>query len=127
LNACGTATTAGSGAASWHPYITGYTPSVTPCGSGYPATRDFTLASDPGSTLVLDEGGSLCGLGHDGATYRGYFAGEPKADGYRFAIVGNWPVDPGLDGPARRAYRRRDRPRHVVRAHPARSYTGTLS
>lgn len=95
---CGTANIAGYGAASWDLYVTGFTSIPSPCGSTYTATTDFTLASDPGSTLVLDEGGSLCGLGHDGAAYRGYFAEGSKAFGHPFAFVGSWTVDPASTG-----------------------------
>jgi hypothetical protein len=95
---CGRANIAGYGAASWNLYVTGFTSIPSPCGSTYTATTDFTLASDPGSTLVLDEAGSLCGLGPDGAAYRGYFAEGSKAFGHPFAFVGNWNVDPASTG-----------------------------
>ena len=95
---CGTANIAGYGAATWNFYVTGGTTVVSPCGSSYTATTYFTLVSDPGSTLVLDEGGSLCGLGHDGAAYLGYFNEGSKAFGHPFAIVGSWTVDPASTG-----------------------------
>jgi hypothetical protein len=123
---CGTANLAGYGAASWSLYVTGNTNTLTPCGSTYTATTYFTLAGDPGSTLVLDEGGNLCGLGHDGAAYRGYFAEGSKAFGHPFAIVGNWSVDPtstgefsGLAGSGTDLV-------NIVGAHVAGSYSGTL-
>lgn len=123
---CGTANIAGYGAAIWNLYVTSNTNVVSPCGSTYTATTYFTLASNPGSTLVLDEGGSLCGLGHDGAAYRGYFNEGSKAFGHPFEIVGNWTVDPastgqflGLTGSGT------DRVR-VAGAHAAGSYSGTL-
>lgn len=123
---CGTANLAGYGAASWNLYITGYTPSLTPCGSGYTATTEFTLAGEPGSTLVLDEGGSLCGLGPDGAAYHGYFAEGSKAYGHPFAIVGNWTVDPDSTGQfAGRTGSGTDLV-NLAGAHVAGSYSGTL-
>lgn len=87
---CGTANIAGYGPASWDLFVLGNTNVDSPCGSTYQAQTDFTLASDPSSTLVLNESGDLCGLGHDGAAYRGYFANGPKALGHPFAIVGSW-------------------------------------
>jgi hypothetical protein len=123
---CGTANLAGYGAASWSLYVTGNTNTFTPCGSTYTATTYFALAGDPGSTLVLDEGGNLCGLGHDGAAYRGYFAEGSKAFGHPFAIVGNWSVDPtstgkfsGLAGSGTDLV-------NIVGAHVAGSYSGTF-
>jgi hypothetical protein len=124
--ACGTADIAGYGAASWNMYVTSATASETPCGSTYTATTEFTLADDPGSTLVVDEGGSLCGLGHDGASYRGYFAGGPRDYGHPFAIVGSWIVDPvstgqfsGLAGAGTDLVK-------IAGAHFGGSYSGTL-
>ncbi len=123
---CGTANIAGFGAASWSFYTLGFTAGPGPCGSTYQATADFTLASDPGSTLVLDEGGSLCGLGDEGAAYRGYLAEGPQAFGHPFAIVGSWTVDPastgqfvGLAGSGTDLV-------NVAGAHAAGSYSGTL-
>lgn len=96
--ACGTANIAGYGAASWNLFVTGATGVVSPCGSTYTATTYFRLVSDPGSTLVLDEGGTLCGLGHDGAAYLGYFDEASQAFGHPFDIVGSWAVDPASTG-----------------------------
>jgi hypothetical protein len=95
---CGTADIAGYGAASWNMYITGSAITPTPCDSTYTATTYFTLAGEPGSTLVVDESGNLCGLGHDGAAYRGYLNGGPNSYGHPFAIVGNWTVDRDSSG-----------------------------
>ena len=95
---CGTANLAGYGAASWNLFITGYGPDYSACGSTYAATTYFTLSSDPASTLVLDETGNLCGLGHDGANYRSYFVQGSQAFGHPFAIVGNWTVDAASTG-----------------------------
>jgi hypothetical protein len=95
---CGTADLAGYGAASWNMYVTNAIAVPTACGSSYTATTQFTLASDPSSTLVLDEAGSLCGLGHDGAAYRGYFNEPSQAYGHPFAIVGSWSVDAASTG-----------------------------
>ncbi len=95
---CGTANIAGYGAARWDWYVLGFTGAPGACGSTYQAMTEFTLASDPGSTLVVDEQGNLCGLGDDGAAYRGYFAGGPKDFGRPYAIVGNWTVDPASTG-----------------------------
>ncbi|MBO0863803.1 MAG: hypothetical protein J2P16_01875 [Mycobacterium sp.] len=95
---CGTASIAGYGDASWNFYVTGATSVPTACGSSYVATTQFTLASDPASTLVLDEAGSLCGLGHDGAAYRGYFAEGSQAYGHPFVILGSWTVDSASTG-----------------------------
>lgn len=123
---CGTATLAGYGAASWDLYPTAYTPSVTPCGSSYAATTYFTLANDPGSTLVVDEAGSFCGLGHDGAAYRGYFNEGSKAYGHPFAIVGGWTVDPASTGQfSGLAGSGTDRV-NIAGAHVGGSYSGTL-
>jgi hypothetical protein len=86
---CGTANIAGYGAATWNfGNVTNPTLSDTPCGTTYTATTTFTLLSDPSSTLVLDESGNICGLGHDGAAYRGYFAEGPNAAGHPYTIVG---------------------------------------
>jgi hypothetical protein len=74
---CGTANIADYGAATWNFYTTSGTGVFSPCGSTYTATTYFTLVSDPGSTLVLDESGSLCGLGHDGAARQLHPAGPP--------------------------------------------------
>lgn len=95
---CGTADLAGYGVANWNVYITGYAPEYSACGSRYTATTYITLSNDPASTLVLNEVGSLCGLGHDGAAYRGYFVQGSQAFGHPFAIVGNWTVDAASTG-----------------------------
>jgi hypothetical protein len=95
---CATANLGGYGAASWNMFITGYGPEYSPCGSTYAATTYLTLASDPASTLVLDETGNLCGLGHDGANYRSYFVQGSQSYGHPFAIVGTWTVDAASTG-----------------------------
>jgi hypothetical protein len=92
--ACGTANLAGYGAASWNMFVTSVTPVVSSCDSSYTATTEFTLASDPGSTLVLDESGSLCAPGKDGAG----FWKEGPAYGHPFTFVGSWTVDPTSTG-----------------------------
>jgi hypothetical protein len=127
---CGTANVAGYGAASWNfGNVTNPTISDTPCGSTYTATTEFTLVSDPGSTLVLDEGGQLCGLGNDGAAYRGYFAqkGNKYAwSGFPYAIVGNWTVDPTSTGVFSTLVGESGVDLvHVSGAHIAGSYSGT--
>jgi hypothetical protein len=93
--ACGTANLAGYGAASWNFYVTSVTVVPSSCGSSYTATTEFTLASDPGSTLVLDESGPVCAPGNDGA---GFFKESSKAYGHPFTIVGSWTVDPTSTG-----------------------------
>lgn len=123
---CGTANIAGYGAATWNLYVTSFTSVFSPCGSTYTATTDFTLASDPGSTLVLDEGGSLCGLGHDGAAYRGYFNEGSKAFGHPFDIVGSWAVDPASTGQFLGLAGSGTDLVHIAGAHAAGSYSGTL-
>jgi hypothetical protein len=87
---CGTANVAGYGAASWNFYVTGETTVVSSCGSTYTAATYFTLASDPSSTLVLDESGNLCGPGLDG---NGYFKQGAKAYGFPFTAFGTWTID----------------------------------
>ena len=121
---CGTANIAGYGAASWNIFVTGVTPVVSPCGSSYTAATYFTLVSDSGSTLVLDEGGSLCGLGHDGAAYRADF--RSAGFGHPFDFVGSWTVDPastgqflGLSGSGTDLVQ-------VAGAHVAGTYSGAL-
>jgi hypothetical protein len=122
---CGTANIAGYGAATWDFYTTSSTGVYSRCGSTYTATTYFTLVSDPGSTLVVDESGSLCGLGHDGSAYRGYFNEGSKAFGHPFEIVGSWAIDSasgqfaGLTGSGTDQV-------HVAGAHAAGSYTSTL-
>lgn len=123
---CGTANVAGYGAASWNFYVTGITIVPSACGSTYTATTDFTLVTDPGSTLVVDESGSLCGLGPDGAAYRGYFAEGSKAFGHPFAIVGSWTVDPASTGQFRGLAGSGTDRANVVGAHAAGSYNGAL-
>jgi hypothetical protein len=123
---CGTAKIAGYGAATWNFYVTGNTNDFSPCGSTYTATTYFTLVSDPGSTLVLDEGGSLCGLGHDGAAYRGYFYNGSKAYGHPFEIVGSWTVDPASTGQFGGLAGSGTDLVHVAGAHAAGSYSETL-
>ena len=87
---CGTANIAGYGTASWDLFVLGTGYVYSPCGTTYEAQTDFTLTSDPSSTLVVNESGNLCGLGHDGAAYRGYFANGAKAAGHPFAVIGSW-------------------------------------
>jgi hypothetical protein len=122
---CGTANIAGYGAASWNFYVLGNTAVPSPCGSTYQSTTIFTLASDPSSTLVLDESGDLCGLGQDGASYRSYFVEGSKAFGHPFAIVGDWTVVDatgqfsGLSGSGTDDV-------NVAGAHAAGRYDGTL-
>lgn len=93
--ACGTADIAGYGAASWNFYVTSVTIVPSSCDSTYTATTEFTLVSDPGSTLVLDESGSLCAPGNEGA---GFFKEGSNAYGHPFTIVGSWTVDPTSTG-----------------------------
>lgn len=95
---CGMADLAGYGAATWNLFVTSVGADYSACGSTYTATTDMTLSSDPGSTLVLDEVGNLCGLGHDGAAYKAYFVQGPQAWGHPFAFVGTWSVDPTSTG-----------------------------
>ena len=123
---CGTADLAGYGAASWNMYVTNAIGVPTPCGSSYTATTQFTLASDPASTLVLDEAGSLCGLGHGGAAYRGYFSEPSQAYGHPFAIVGSWSVDPASTGQFRGLAGSGTDLINIAGADFAGSYTGTL-
>ena len=119
---CGTADIAGYGAASWNFFLTGYTISQTSCGSTYTATTDFTLAD--GSTLVVNEGGPICGPGKDAA---GYFSEGPKAYGHPNYPDGTWTVDTadstgqfaGLAGSGTDAL-------HAAGAHASGSYTGAL-
>src|SRR4029453_12184579 len=93
--ACGTADIAGYGTASWNLFVTSATADLSSCGSTYTAMTEFTLASDPGSTLVLDESGNLCGPGKDAA---GYFKEGSKEYGHPFTFVGSWTVDPTSTG-----------------------------
>jgi hypothetical protein len=123
---CGTADIAGYGAASWNMYITGSAITPTPCDSTYTATTYFTLAGEPGSTLVVDESGNLCGLGHDGAAYRGYLNGGPNSYGHPFAIVGNWTVDRGSSGQFSGLAGSGTDLLKLAGAHIAGTYTGTL-
>lgn len=120
---CGTADIAGYGAATWDFFLTGVTISQTSCGSTYTATTDFTLASD-GSTLVVNEGGPICGPGKDAA---GYFSEGPDAEGHPNYPFGTWTVDTadstgqfaGLGGSGTDTL-------HAAGAHASGSYTGTL-
>jgi len=123
---CGTAKLAGYGAASWDVYITGYAPEYSACGSSYTATTFLTLASDPASTLVLDEAGSLCGLGHDGAAYRAYFIQGSQSFGHPFAIVGNWTVDGASTGQFAGLAGSGTDQINLAGAHVGGSYTGLL-
>jgi hypothetical protein len=119
---CGTANIAGYGTASWNFFLTGVTISQTSCGSTYTATTEFTLAD--GSTLVVNEGGPVCGPGKDAA---GYFSEGPKAFGHPNYPFGTWTVDTadstgqfaGLSGSGTDAL-------HAAGAHASGSYTGTL-
>lgn len=94
----GTADLAGYGTASWNIFITSVTADYSACGSTYTATTEMTLSSDPASTLVLDESGNLCGLGHDGAAYKAYFVQGSQAYGHPFAFAGTWTVDMASTG-----------------------------
>lgn len=123
---CGTANLAGYGSASWNLFPTSVGADYSPCGSTYTATTVFTLSSDPGSTLVLDEIGNLCGLGHDGAAYRAYFVQGPQAFGHPFAFVGNWTVDPASTGQFAGLTGSGIDRIDVAGAHLGGSYTGTL-
>lgn len=123
---CGTANITGYGAAIWNLYVASNTSVRSPCGSTYTATTDFTLVSDPGSTLVLDEGGNLCGLGHDGAAYRGYFNERSKAFGHPYEVVGSWAVDAASTGQFLGLAGSGTDLVHVAGAHAAGSYSGTL-
>ena len=125
---CGTANIAGYGAASWNLYTVGGTTVQSSCGSTYTAATYFTLASDPNSTLVIDESGNLCGPGLDG---NGYFDEPATAYGHPFTALGTWTIDttdstgqfagllggPGTGGTDTL---------HFVGAHTAGTYNGTL-
>ena len=121
--ACGTANLAGYGAASWNFYVTSVTVVPSSCGSSYTATTEFTLASDPGSTLVLDESGPLCGPGKDAA---GYFKEGAKAYGHPFTFVGSWTVDPTSTGQFFGIAGAGSDLVNVAGANVAGSYSGTL-
>jgi hypothetical protein len=124
---CGTANIAGYGPATWNLYITGNTNVPSPCGSTYTAVTEFTLVSDPASTLELNEAGDLCGLGHDGAAYRGYFAEGSKAFGHPYEVVGTWTVDPATStGQFKGDTGSGTDTLHVAGAHFAGSYSGLL-
>jgi hypothetical protein len=122
--ACGTADLAGYGAASWSIFFNAFTVVQTSCGSSYTdAMIDFTLASDPNSTLVLDESGSFCFPGLDG---RSFFKEGATSYGHPFTLVGSWTVDPtstgqfvGLTGSGTDLL-------NSAGAHWAGSYSGTL-
>jgi uncharacterized low-complexity protein len=118
---CGTADLAGYGAASWDFVVTSTTAVLTQCGSTYTATTSFTLASDPSSTLVVDESGNACAPGLDG---NGYW--KNNGYGHPFSFVGSWTVDPastgqfaGLSGAGTDLI-------NVAGAHLHGSYTGAL-
>ena len=120
---CGTANLAGYGSESWNFFVTSSTPVPSSCGSSYTATTEFTLAGDPGSTLVLDESGALCAPGKDGAAF---FKEGSKAYGHPFTIVGSWSVDPTSTGQfAALAGSGTDLVK-TAGARAAGSYTGTL-
>jgi hypothetical protein len=123
---CGTANIAGYGAASWNLYVTGFTGVFSPCGTTYTAMTYFTLVSDPASTLVLDESGTFCGLGHDGAAYCGYFYNGSKAYGHPFSIVGNWAVNPASTGQFANLTGSGTDVVNIAGAHASGSYSGTL-
>jgi hypothetical protein len=127
LYVCGTATITGYGAASWDVNVINFDGIPTPCGSSYTATIEFTLVSDPDSTLVLDEAGSFCGLGHDGAAYRAFFTQKDNAYGHPFSNMASWTVDStstgqfsGLTGSGTDSW-------SGAGAHFAGSYNGTLN
>lgn len=120
---CGTADIAGYGTASWNFYVTGLTVSQTSCGSTYQATTDFTLASDPGSTLVLDEAGPICGPGLDA---NGYFKEGSTAFGHPNSILGSWTVDPASSGEFSGLSGSGTDQASFAGAHGAGSYSGTL-
>jgi hypothetical protein len=124
---CGKANIAGYGAASWNMFVTSSTAVPTPCGSTYTATTYFTLVSDAGSTLVVDESGPLCGLGHDGAAILGYFKEGSKAFGHPFKIVGSWTVDTASTGQFGGPTGSGTDLVNVAGAHAGGSYSGTLS
>jgi hypothetical protein len=120
---CGTANIAGYGTASWNFYLTGATISQTSCGSTYQATTDFTLASDPGSTLVLDEAGAACG---PGLNANGYFKEGSTAYGHPNSIVGSWTVDPASSGQFSGLTGSGTDQASFAGAHGGGSYSGTL-
>ena len=96
----------------------------TSCGSTYTdATIYFTLDSDPGSTLVLDDSGNFCFPGNDGA---GFFKEGPKAYGHPFTLVGSWTVDPSSTGQFAGLAGSGTSLQEAAGAHWAGSYTGTL-
>lgn len=123
---CGTANIAGYGPAAWNLTVKTNTNIPSPCGSTYTAVTSFTLVSDPGSTLVLDEVGNLCGLGASGAGYRGYFAEPPNAFGHPYSVVGTWTVDPTSSGAFSNLGGTGTDTLQVTGAHVAGSYSGTL-
>jgi hypothetical protein len=92
---CGTANLAGYGAGTWNLFLTGFTPVPTSCGSSYTATVEFVLASDPGSTLILDETGNICAPGLDAMS--GFKEGS-KAYGHPETLLGSWAADPTSTG-----------------------------
>jgi hypothetical protein len=123
---CGQANLAGYGDATWNMFITGYGPEYSGCGSTYAATTFLTLSSDPASTLVLDETGNLCGLGHDGAAYRAYFVQGPQAFGHPFTIVGTWTIDAASTGQFAGLTGSGTDRINLAGAHVGGSYTGAL-
>jgi len=116
-------TIAGYGAASWNWFLTGFTPVPTSCGTSYTATVDFTLASDPSSTLVLDESGNVCAPGLDAMSG---FAEGSKAYGHPEMLMGNWTVDPTSTGAFSKLAGSGTDLLNTAGAHWAGSYSGTL-
>jgi hypothetical protein len=121
---CGTANLAGYGAASYSIFFNDFTVVQTSCGSTYTdATVYFTLDSDPGSTLVLDDSGNFCFPGNDGA---GFLKEGEKAYGHPFTLVGSWTVDPSSTGQFAGLAGSGTDLQEAAGAHWAGSYTGTL-
>jgi hypothetical protein len=120
---CGTANLAGYGVASWNFFETGLTPVPTSCGSSYTATVDFTLASDPTSTLMLDESGNICAPGLDA---RSLFAEGSAAYGHPATVVGSWTVDRASTGQFLGLTGSGTDLLSTAGAHWAGSYSGTL-
>ena len=83
---CGQGEIDGYGSAEWRFYIASFAPSSESCGD-YTAIVTFTLSD--GSTLTLDEAGTVCGPGKSFFATPGFSWGNPDE------AIGAWEVQSG--------------------------------
>jgi hypothetical protein len=113
---CGETTIDGFGSAEYLFFLTGFEPTSSSCGD-YTAIATFTLAD--GSTLTLDEAGTVCGPGNSFFSTSGANWGNPIDASGTWVVQDGTRQFSGMTGSGTDTI-------HNAGAHASAIYTGTL-